>query len=68
VDVGSAESEYGISPSGFSRAARELVEDGVLVPTSVPRRRRGQPRKVYEATEVFDVLNAFVERYRTGSG
>ena len=66
VDIGSAATRYAATPSSFSRAARDLASVGVLAETSLPRRRRGKLRKVYEARQVFEILNAFVERYRRG--
>ena len=67
VDIASATKRYGATPSRFSRTARELVAAGVLTETNLPRRRRGKPPKVYEARGVFDILNAFVEEYRTNA-
>jgi len=66
VDIASATERLGATPSAFSRAARSLADAGVLTETRLPRRRRGQPRKVYEARDVFAVLDGFVDQYRTG--
>lgn len=64
VDAETAGDRLDATPSRFSRTARELCEAGILTETSLPRRRRGQPLKVYEARELFGVLDTFVETFR----
>lgn len=66
VDAAVAADRFGADPSRFSRVARELVAAGVVVEAKVGLRRPGRPRTVYEARQVFEVLNDFVDTFRRG--
>lgn len=66
VDAHLAGERLGATPSSFSRAARQLEAAEILTATRLQRRRAGRPRNAYEARDVFDVLNAFVESWRSG--
>ena len=66
IDARLAAERLDADASRFSRVARELAQSGVLTETKVLRRRPGRPRTVYEAREVFEIINRFVEEFRAG--
>lgn len=48
---------YGVTERGARAALDDLVDRGVLTFRSLRKARRGRPAKVYEATELFSLLD-----------
>jgi Fic family protein len=66
IDSQISAERFDAEPSRFSRVANELEEAGVLTRSNLPRRRRGRPRTVFEARDVFGVFNSFIDSFRAG--
>jgi Fic family protein len=57
LDASMIASEFDLTPQAASSALERLEEREIVVFRSLRRGRRGRPAKVYEAAELFDLLD-----------
>jgi Fic family protein len=57
VDAAGVARDFGVTPQAAGRALERLETRGVVVHRSLRRGKRGRPTRVFEANELFDLLD-----------